>query len=342
MSTQNIIEVEKLVKIYPGGIKAVDGIDFTVQRGEFFGFLGPNGAGKSTTMKVLSTLLKKTSGRVVVASYNVDKNPVEVKRAIGFAMQEVGLDDLVTGREFLVMPGLIYGLPRKEAQSRTRELLEMVGLSGNAQQRVGTYSGGMRRRIDLVSAMVHNPSLLFLDEPTTGLDPQSRLSVWKYLQQLNREGVTIFLTTQMMEEADRLCQRIAIIDNGRIVAQGAPDELKSEIGEDVITIHLDSTDDVDSKAQRDRAESMVKERSYVLEVHPEEVGLSIHVRDGGAAVPDLMRLLNDNGIAVASLSLTSPTLDDVFLKYTGHKIREEQGSRSEYEQVTRPWSRLRR
>ena len=214
--------VENLVKVYSGDIRAVDGIDFSVAAGEFFGFLGPNGAGKTTTMKVLSTLLKKTSGRVVVAGHDIDRDAKAVRRSIGFAMQEVGLDDLATGRDFLRLQCVLYGLSNGEAHERAGELLDLVGLASVAKRRVGTYSGGMRRRIDLIAAMMHRPKLLFLDEPTTGLDPQSRIAIWDHLKQLNEQGVTIFLTTQMMDEADRLCRRLAIIDKGKIVAEGSP------------------------------------------------------------------------------------------------------------------------
>ena len=184
--------------------------------------MGPNGAGKSTTMKILSTLLRKTSGDVIVAGHNVDTEPHEVRKRIGFAMQDVGLDDLATGWDFLVLQGSLYGLARSEAKQRARELLELVGLADVAKRKVGTYSSGMRRRIDMVAALMHRPEVLILDEPTTGLDPQSRLAIWEHLVELNRQGVTVFLSTQMMEEADRLCQRIAIIDRGSIVAGGSP------------------------------------------------------------------------------------------------------------------------
>ena len=233
MSQQNMIEVKDLVKVYPGGTRAVDGIDFTVAQGEFFGFLGPNGAGKTTTMKVLSTLTKRTSGLTRVAGHDVDRDPRAVRRSIGFAMQEVGLDDLATGEDFLVLQGVLYGMSRRDSHRRAEELLELVGLTSVARRRVGTYSGGMRRRIDLAAALMHEPPLLFLDEPTTGLDPQSRIAIWEYLEQLNGQGVTIFLTTQMMEEADRLCQRIATIERGRIAAEGTPSSLKAGVGGDV-------------------------------------------------------------------------------------------------------------
>ena len=232
-----VIQVEDLVKLYPG-VRAVDGISFAIQPGEFFGFLGPNGAGKSTTIKILATLTRKTSGEVTVAGFDPDENPHAVRRAIGFAMQEVGLDDLATGRENLVLQGLLYGLSRDQSRQRSDDLLDLLGLSGPpARRKVGTYSGGMRRRLDLAMALVHRPKLLFLDEPTTGLDPQSRLAIWEHLEHLNRdEGVTNFLTTQYMEEADRLCQRIAIIDLGRLVAEGTPTSLKADIGADVVNL----------------------------------------------------------------------------------------------------------
>ena len=323
MPDEQMVLVEKLVKVYPGGTRAVPGIDFTVAEGEFFAFLGPNGAGKSTTMKILSTLLRKTSGRAVVAGYDVDHDTMAIRRSIGFAMQEVGLDDLATGWDFLVMQGLLYGQAHKEARRRAGELLELVGLTSAAGRKVGTYSGGMRRRIDLVAALIHSPRLLFLDEPTTGLDPQSRLAIWEHLEQLNRDGVTMFLTTQIMEEADRLCGRIAIIDQGEIVAQGSPRSLKEEVGGDVITVAIESAGQDEHATQTIKAEALLKERQFVSAVDIGDDGLIIHVRDGGTAVPDLLRLFYENRIPVTNISVDTPTLDDVFLKHTGRKIRSE-------------------
>ncbi len=329
-----MVLVEKLVKVYPGGTRAVDGIDVRVERGEFFGFLGPNGAGKSTVMKVLSTLLRKTSGRASVAGHDIDREPMAVRRNIGFAMQEVGLDDLAKGRDFLVMQGLLYGLSRHEAGRRADELLELVGLTSVAGRKVGTYSGGMRRRIDLAAALVHRPPLLFLDEPTTGLDPQTRLALWDHLKQLNDQGITVFLTTQTMEEADRLCRRIAIIDRGRIVAEGSPRALKAEVGGDVISLTFDQAN---GEVDLLRAQALVREQPYVVDVKPAGTGLSITTRDGGATLPSLLRLLLENGIVVANLSVSSPTLDDVFLKHTGRKIRSEAAAGNEWDQALRPW-----
>ena len=228
-----VIDVRDLVKVYPGGTRAVDGIDFAVHEGEFFGFLGPNGAGKSTALKILSTLLKKTSGNVTVAGYDVDSEAEKIRRSVGVAMQTAGLDDLAKAHDFLTLQGRLYGLRSSEARARSAELLDFIGLSSVADKKIGTFSGGMRRRLDLVATLVHQPKVLFLDEPTTGLDPQSRMTLWDHLRRLNsEEGVTIILTTQMMDEADRLCERLAIIDRGKIVAEGSPRELKEQIGGD--------------------------------------------------------------------------------------------------------------
>ena len=216
------------------------------------------------------------------------------------------------------------------------ELLELVGLSTAAKRKVGAYSGGMRRRIDLAGALVHNPPLLILDEPTTGLDPQSRLAIWDYLVQLNGQGVTIFLTTQRMEEADRLCQRIAIIDLGWIVAEGSPSALKAELGGDVIQITIDSAREEEEIKQAEKAETLARERGYVGAVHTEGNTLTITVQDGGAAIPDLVRLFHENQVPVTNLSVSSPTLDDVFLKYTGRKIRDEEATGDDMAQAMRP------
>ena len=336
MSGDSTVQVEKLVKVYPGDIRAVDGIDFAVAKGEFFGLLGPNGAGKSTTMKIMATLRRKTSGRVVVAGHDVDHDQMEIRRNVGFAMQEVGLDDLAKGRDFLITQGLLYGLSHKASKARAEEMLELVGLTEAAKRKIGTYSGGMRRRLDLVSALMHNPPLLFLDEPTTGLDPQSRLAIWGHLEQLSRNGTTIILTTQIMEEADRLCQRLSIIDRGVIVAQGTPKTLKAEVGGDVVTLTFGRDGSSDGSGHTEKARTLLDGRSYVLAVSsPTGNGtqLSVTVRNGGEVVPDLMRLFTENGIAVSNLSVASPTLDDVFLKHTGHKIRSDSGSGDEFGQT---------
>ncbi|MBM3945435.1 MAG: ATP-binding cassette domain-containing protein [SAR202 cluster bacterium] len=334
MAETRTVEVKSLVKVYSGDVKAVNGIDFSVQNGEFFGLLGPNGAGKSTTMKIMATLLRKTSGTVTVAGYDIDKHPMEVRRSIGFAMQEVGLDDLSTGRDFLITQGLLYGLPKKTSQARAEELLELVGLIEAAKRKVGTYSGGMRRRLDLVSALMHSPPLVFLDEPTTGLDPQSRLAIWGYLEELNRQGTTVILTTQIMEEADRLCQRIAIIDRGVIVAQGTAKTLKAEVGGDVVTLAVGSeATEGDSAALMEKAKGLLAGRSYVTGVVPNGAELTVTVRNGNAVVPDIVRVLAESQVPIANLSVASPSLDDVFLKHTGHKIRSDSTGGDEMNQA---------
>lgn len=329
--SETVIVVDGLVKRY-GAVTAVGGVSFEVRRGEVFGFLGPNGAGKSTTLKVLSTLLRKTSGRVQVLGYDVDHDGTAIRQRTGFAMQEVGLDDLATGWDFLVMQGLLYGLSRKEARRRAGELLEVVGLTGVSRRKVGTYSGGMRRRIDLVAALMHRPSLLFLDEPTTGLDPQSRLAIWEYLEELNRQGVTILVSTQMMEEADRLCHRIAIIDLGHIVAQGSPSDLKAQVGSDVITLALDASGD-----GARRAEALLRARGDVTGVAVDHNRLRVMVPDGASAAPRLVRVLDEAGVAISSLTIAGPTLDDVFFKFTGRQIRTEEAGGDEVGQMMRPW-----
>ena len=342
MAGKQMVVVQDLVKIYPGGTKALSSINFTVAEGEFVGFLGPNGAGKSTTMKILSTLLKKTSGTVVVAGHNVDTEPDEVRKSIGFAMQEVGFDDLASGWDFLVLQGLLYGLSRSEAKVRAEEMLELVGLVDVAKRKVGTYSGGMRRRIDMVAALMHRHAVLFLDEPTTGLDPQSRLAIWEHLFWLRNQGVTIVLSTQMMEEADRLCQRIAIIDRGEIVANGSPQSLKAEVGVDMVQVTFDGTSQEIDGPEMTNLKETAGSRAYVRKIEGTDGVLTIHVQNGGEAAPDLMALFHANQITVSNLSVSSPTLDDVFLKYTGHQIRSEEASRDESEQAARQWMGLSR
>ena len=334
MADDPIVLVEELVKVYPGGTRAVDGIDFSVAEGEFFGFLGPNGAGKSTTMKVLSTLLRKTSGRVRVAGFEVDSDSGEVRKRIGFAMQEVGVDDLSTGWDFLVLQGVLYGQSPRSSRARAGELLELVGLTSVADRRIATYSGGMRRRIDLVGALMHRPQVLFLDEPTTGLDPQSRLAIWEYLGELNRSGVTIFLTTQMMEEADRLCERIAIIDVGKIVAEGTSQALKDEIGGELVRVALEGTEQDGRLAA---AEELVRRQAYASEVTAAGKTLTVTVRDGSAAAPKILTLLHDAGFTATDLSVASPSLDDVFLRHTGRSIRDEEATGSGSDRAWAPW-----
>ena len=335
-----VIDVRDLVMVYPGGTRAVDGIDFSVQEGEFFGFLGPNGAGKSTSLKILSTLLRKTSGHVSVAGFDMDKQPEQIRRSVGVAMQTAGLDDLAKAHDFLTLQGRLYGLRSSRARARSLELLELIGLSSVANKKIGTFSGGMRRRLDLVATLVHEPKVLFLDEPTTGLDPQSRITMWDHLRRLNsEEGVTIILTTQMMDEADRLCERLAIIDRGKIVAEGSPRSLKEQVGGDVVTIAIGGAETPDDERESliARAQELADGQSYVSSTAAVQDGLAVTVANGGAAVPELLRLLANSDVAVSNLSVSSPTLDDVFLQHTGRTIRDETTGGDEMNNAFRPW-----
>src|SRR3954464_14061540 len=236
------VEARSLRRTFKGGVEAVCGIDLGVASGEVFGFLGPNGAGKTTTVRMLCTLLPPTAGTASVAGLDVVRDGAEIRRPIGGALQEIGLDPVQTGRELLELQCGLYGITGQRARSRTEELLELVGLADAADRRTKTYSGGMKRRLDLASALVHSPTVLFLDEPTTGLDPASRLTVWEEVRRINAGGATVFLTTQYLEEADKLCDRVAIIDDGLIVAEGTPEQLKAEMGHDVVSVSLNGTD----------------------------------------------------------------------------------------------------
>lgn len=325
-----IIQVKDLVKIYAGNVQAVKGISFEIGEGEFFGFLGPNGAGKSTTIKILITLLARTSGEVSILDFDVQRDADKVRSLIGYAAQESSPDDDLTGRENLDIQGSLYGLDRQTIKSRSQELLELMDLTegGAADRKVGTYSGGMRKRLDLATALIHRPRVLFLDEPTTGLDPQNRAGLWRYLERLNKqEGLTIFLTTHYMEEADRLCHRLAIVDHGRIIAEGSPTELKNSLGGDVITLGFKERENSSTETQVSRAKELIEPLPFVRNVTVgtglTQGSLAVVVQNGGESVPPVMRVLDGAGIVVNSLTLTSPSLDDVFLKYTGERIRQD-------------------
>jgi len=321
-----IINVENLVKVYPGGTRAVDGISLNVKEGDFFGFLGPNGAGKSTTIQVLTTLLKKTSGSATVAGYDVDSDAREIRKVIGVQRQETILDGDLTGRENLTLQGHLQRLHGNALKKRVDELLTLVELSEVADKRAAHYSGGMKKRLDLASTLVHKPRVLFLDEPTTGLDPQSRAAIWEHLEALNSdEGVTIFLTTQQMEEADRLCQRLAIIDHGEIIVSGSPVELKHQLGGDTIALSLVNGDG----GVRDRSKRIVSSIRGITKVLDTETGLAAYAKDASALVPDIVRLFDENGIRLTSISVASASLDDVFLQHTGRRIRSEELSKGD-------------
>jgi ABC-2 type transport system ATP-binding protein len=312
MTQPNGIEVERLVRVFKKGPRAVDGIDLEVAPGEIYGFLGPNGAGKSTTVLMLTTLLPPTDGTARVAGYDVVKEGAAVRQAIGAALQEAALDPFLTGREHMRLQAGLHGFTRAERDRRGDELLERVGLSEAADRKVGGYSGGMKRRLDLGLALVHRPRILFLDEPTTGLDPQSRTALWEEVERLSAdEGVTVFLTTQYLEEADVLADRVGIIDHGKIVAEGTPAQLKAEIGRSSIeAVPAD--------------ESERAQLTAVLERFGESCGASPGaeaVRFGnGNELADIVRALDAEGIHVAKLTVHEPTLDDVFLAKTGRSL----------------------
>jgi ABC-2 type transport system ATP-binding protein len=304
------IEAHGLVRRY-GDLVAVAGIDLEVQPGEIFGFLGPNGAGKTTAVRMLTTLLRPTEGTARVAGYDVVKQAGEVRRNIGVALQATAIDPLMTGRELVRLQAVLHGIPRAEAEERGQVLLARVGLTGAADRRVGKYSGGMQRRLDLALALVHEPSVLFLDEPTTGLDPTSRLALWDEVKRLNREGTTVFLTTQYLDEADELASRIAIIDGGRIVRNGTPAELKSAIGGHTLTVTVPSH-------QHDQAEHELRRFGSP---RPGRAGeLAIGLDGGPAAMAPVLRALDDAGVVVEHLELDAPSLDDVFADATGRRL----------------------
>ncbi len=309
----NGIEVRNLQREFKGGIKAVDGIDLSVAPGEIYGFLGPNGAGKSTTVLMLVTLLPPTGGSATVAGLDVVREGPAVRRAIGAALQEAALDDFLTGWEHIDLQGGLHGLTKDQCRRRGEELLDRVGLADAANRKVGGYSGGMKRRLDLALALVHDPSVLFLDEPTTGLDPQSRSALWSEVERLAREdGVTVFLTTQYLEEADVLADRVGIIDHGHIVAEGTPSALKAQIG----GVSLEATPA--NPNDKERLAGVLARFGEPAAGSPKSV--AVRLDEGAEALADVVRTLDGEGIAVADLQLHQPSLDDVFLEKTGRSL----------------------
>ena len=317
----DIIQVVGLKKTF-GDIVAVDDISFNVKRGEIFGFLGPNGAGKSTTIKILTTLLAKTSGSALIDGLDIDKDQKAVRRIIGYSSQEVGVDDDLTGRENLMLQCRFHHMTKEKSEENVQSLLETVKLVEAADRRLSTYSGGMRKRLDLASALVSDPKVLFLDEPTTGLDPQSRHDIWEYVMRLNQKGVTIFLTTQYMEEADRLANRLCIIDQGKIVVEGTPKDLKAKIGADVINLRFkEGTADACAKAsQAIKGLAGVKEVGICPVDLTGEGGLTVLAQDGASLVSQLVKAVDSAGVTIDHLTLSAPTLDEVFLKLTGRTL----------------------
>ncbi len=319
MSQQAIVRVEGLTKVF-GPLKAVDGVSFEVQEGEIFGFLGPNGAGKTTTINMLTTLLRASGGTALVNGLDIHKHPNEVRRVVGVVPQEYTADEDLTGLQNILLCADLYGIPRSNSKPHAIELLRLVELEEAADRKVSTYSGGMRRRLELACGLINYPKLLFLDEPTLGLDVQTRTAVWKYIRMLKEEyKMTLFLTTHYLEEADSLCDRIAIIDHGHIVRIGSPTELKASIGGDVIVVGVaESGPDISDEIQKIPLVKEVKKSDHEYRIKS-EVGEETSIQ-----VIDLVR---SKGLHVTKISLTKPTLDEAYLEFTGSTIREEEASK---------------
>ena len=298
-------------------VRAVDGVDLSVHRGEIYGFLGPNGAGKTTVIRMLITLLAPTAGAITVAGYDAVAQPDQVRLRIGAALQEAALDDKQTGKELLTLQGRLYGLKGREIAARLADLTDLIDIGDAMGRLIGTYSGGMKRRLDLAASLIHRPEILFLDEPTTGLDPISRNRIWAEVRGINEElGVTIFLTTQYLEEADALAHRVGIIDRGRLAAQGTPDELKHSRGSDLIIVKLDGDASADVAAALESLPAV-----DAVDAHDSEVTVSSG--NGAALVSAVALKLNELGVGVRELTLRTPTLDDVFLQVTGSRLRQD-------------------
>lgn len=313
--TEFAIEARNLVRSF-GDNHAVDGVNLTVSRGEIYGFLGPNGAGKSTTVRVLCTLLSPSNGSASVAGYDVVKDAAKVRVRIGVALQEAALDDKQSGREILELQARLFGLSAIDRIERVERSIELADLGDAIDEWVETYSGGMKRRLDLAASLIHDPEILFLDEPTTGLDPVSRVRVWDEVRRLNQEfGVTVFLTTQYLEEADALADRVGIIDQGRIVQEGTPSDLKRSVGADVIVVNL--TDNLEQAVAAAEALPAVEE----VTIGPQ--GLTISTADGAGLVAEVAVAFSRQGISPQSLTVRTPSLDDVFLRATGHRLSHE-------------------
>jgi ABC-2 type transport system ATP-binding protein len=312
--TESAIRAQRLARRF-GDNEAVAGVDLDVAPGEIYGFLGPNGAGKSTTVRMLVTLMAPTAGTATVAGFDIVRQPGEVRLRIGVALQDAALDPKQTGRELLDLQGRLYGMPESVRRPRLEELAELVDIGEALDRRIGTYSGGMKRRLDLAASLIHQPSVLFLDEPTTGLDPLSRQMVWEEVRRLNEQGVTIFLTTQYLEEADELADRVGIISAGKLMAEGTPEELKRTVGSDVVLVQV--TGDPERVIEPVRGVPGVER----VDIRGGEVVVSVN--DGPTAISPIAVALNGCGVKVTNLSLRTPTLDDVFLEITGGHLQED-------------------
>ena len=311
------VETRSLVKSFKD-VTAVNDVSFYVEQGEIFGFLGPNGAGKSTTMMILTTLLKPTSGQALINGYDVSINPKDVRENIGYVQQESTVDEYLTGRENLILQAKLNHIPKNQIDSRIDEVLELIELTEKQNEPVVTYSGGMRKRLDIAGGLLHRPKVLFLDEPTVGLDIQTRRKIWEYIKKIHNEfEMTIFLTTHYMEEADQLCDRIGIIDGGKIQVIDSPQNMKNSMGNEVISIILN-----DEKQTREFIDYISK-ISNVKNVKSDGVKITVFVSSGTEVLPKIFEFSSSNGIKINSISLTQPTLDDVFISYTGHEIRDD-------------------
>jgi ABC-2 type transport system ATP-binding protein len=312
------IRVDSLTKEF-GGFKAVDNISFQVEEGEIFGFLGPNGAGKSTTMMILTTLLKPTSGNVFVGGYDVMLNAKKVREKIGYVQQEISVDEFLTGRENLYLHARINQIPSNLIKSRIDDVLELVELGEKKDQATLTYSGGMRKRLDIANGLLSRPSVLFLDEPTVGLDIQTRRKIWGYIKKIRKDfGMTIFISTHYMEEADKLCDRIGIIDHGKIQVIDTPKSMKSAIGNEIISFNL-----VDGKASQDTLIEQISKIEFVKEVKNKQGLITVFSTKSNEVIPKIFQESANLDMTISSLTLKQPTLDDVFISYTGHDLRDE-------------------
>lgn len=313
----NTIEIESLTKNF-GKVNAVDDISFNVEEGEIFGFLGPNGAGKSTTMMILTTLLKPTSGRALVAGFDVVSQAKKVRENIGFVQQEIAVDDYLTGRENLILEGRLNHIPRNLIDERIDQVLDLIGLVEKQNETVDTYSGGMRKRLDLAGGLLHRPKVLFLDEPTVGLDIQTRRKIWDYIKKIHKEfNMTIFVSTHYMEEADKLCDRIGIIDYGKIQVIDSPQALKGKLGNEIITFKI-----LKDVSKTDLL-SELKAIQLVKDITTKDDQVTVFASKGTELIPMIFQIASNLQIKIISISLTQPTLDDVFISYTGHELRDE-------------------
>ncbi len=316
----HIISTDGLRKSFrtpKGMVDAVQGVSITVARGEIFGFLGPNGAGKTTTLRMVTTLLPIDAGTATVAGFDVARQPQEVRSRVGYVSQLGGADDLATGRENLILQGRLYGGDLATVSRRTEAVMDILDLAEFADRRVKTYSGGQRRRLDIALGIVHQPEVLFLDEPSTGLDPQNRANLWDHVRSLRDGGATIFLTTHYLEEADALCDRLVIMDHGEIVVEGTPRDLKRQVAGESVVLSLRNEEGATT-----RTAALLDTQDYVRETNIDGDHVRLYVDDGGAALPAILRILDAEGIGVKSMSISEPTLDDVFLRQTGRSLRD--------------------